>query len=195
MRLGLLNEEAKNVKPLNDTRYASTSRPYLRSFLPHRPSCLAHIPLHIVKLTGRAVQNGATFLAESFLFAVAAGLVLGETYRSSRKETKRRDDVRERIEALEEEVQRARDLVARRDWEAELGELRERYVRQQWAVRRGICPTVVGRERRAPIQHEAWGLLERAKWRSSFSGRCFGRWTKRCLEGHSVLADVAEIKV
>ena len=76
----------------------------------------------------RAVQNGATFLAESFLFAVAAGLVLGETYRSSRKETKRRDDVRERIEALEEEIQRSREALQGRDLRDEIGELRARCV-------------------------------------------------------------------
>lgn len=57
----------------------------------------------------RAVQNGANFLAESFLFSVAAGLVLGETYRSSRKEKNRRDDVRERLEGLEEEMKRVRE--------------------------------------------------------------------------------------
>jgi hypothetical protein len=76
--------------------------------------------------TYRAVQNGATFLAESFLFAVAAGLVLGETWRSSRKETKRRDDVRERIEALEEEVRRSKEQLEGRGLKDEIGELRER---------------------------------------------------------------------
>ncbi|KAK4684613.1 optic atrophy 3 protein, partial [Tremellales sp. Uapishka_1] len=78
MRMGLLNEEAKNIKPLNDTR---------------------------------AVQNGATTLAESFLFIVGAGLVIAESYRSSRKEGKRRDDVRERLEGLEEEVKGLRGML------------------------------------------------------------------------------------
>jgi hypothetical protein len=65
-------------------------------------------------------------MAETFLFAVAAGLVLGETYRSSRKESRRRDDVRERIEALEEEVQRAREMLEGRAWETGIEDVRER---------------------------------------------------------------------
>lgn len=63
------------------------------------------------KLTRRAVQNGATTLAETFLFMVGAGLVLGETYRSSRKENKRRDDVKDRIESLEEELTTFRETL------------------------------------------------------------------------------------
>lgn len=52
----------------------------------------------------RAVQNGANTLAESFLFAVGAGLVLGETYRSSRKNAERRDNVAEDIATLKKEL-------------------------------------------------------------------------------------------
>lgn len=62
-------------------------------------------------LSRRAVQNGATTLAETFLFVVGAGLVLGETYRSSRKENKRRDDVKERLESLEEELATFRETL------------------------------------------------------------------------------------
>ncbi|RSH94736.1 hypothetical protein EHS25_004541 [Saitozyma podzolica] len=92
--MGLLNEEAKNIKPLNDTR---------------------------------AVQNGATTLAESFLFFVGAGLVLGESYRSSRKEGKRRDEVQERLEGLESEVKALRGLLEGGGaWQRELGDVRER---------------------------------------------------------------------
>jgi hypothetical protein len=54
--------------------------------------------------TYRAVQNGATTLAEGFLFLVGASLVLGESYRSSRSAAKRRDDVADRLESLEEEI-------------------------------------------------------------------------------------------
>lgn len=45
-------------------------------------------------------------MAEGFLFAVGAGLVLGETYRSSRKNEKRRDQVAERLEDLEAAVEK-----------------------------------------------------------------------------------------
>lgn len=74
------------------------------------------------------MQNGATTLAETFLFVVGAGLVLGESYRSSRKEGKRRDDVRERLEGLEGEIDRLRGLEEGKPWEQDVGDLRERYV-------------------------------------------------------------------
>ena len=40
---------------------------------------------------GRAIENGANAIAEGFLFSVAAVLILGETYRSSRNQARRRD--------------------------------------------------------------------------------------------------------
>jgi hypothetical protein len=55
------------------------------------------------------VQNGANTIAEGFLFFVGAGLVLGETYRSSRKNANRRDLVAERLDSLESEIQTLRD--------------------------------------------------------------------------------------
>lgn len=56
------------------------------------------------------MQNGATTLAETFLFIVGAGLVLGETYRTSKKNEKRRDLVAERLETLEEELEKLRNV-------------------------------------------------------------------------------------
>ena len=77
----------------------------------------------------RAVQNGATTLAESFLFMVAAGLVIGETWRSNRKEGKRRDDVRDRLEGLEENMQSIKELLERGGgWKESIDEVKERYV-------------------------------------------------------------------
>lgn len=93
MRMGLLNEEAKNIKPLNDVR---------------------------------AIQNGATALAESFLFLVGAGIIVGETWRSSRKEGKRRDEVAERLDNLEEEVKGIRGLLEARQMEKSMEEIRDR---------------------------------------------------------------------
>ncbi|THH21489.1 hypothetical protein EW146_g112 [Bondarzewia mesenterica] len=54
----------------------------------------------------RAIENGANFLAEGFLFTVAAGLILTETWRASRSSSKRRDDVDERIEDVSNRVQK-----------------------------------------------------------------------------------------
>ncbi|KAF8331931.1 optic atrophy 3 protein-domain-containing protein [Cantharellus anzutake] len=53
----------------------------------------------------RAIQNGANTLAEGFLFAVTAGLILGESYRSSRKEETRRDAVNDKIEYLQQRLE------------------------------------------------------------------------------------------
>jgi len=49
----------------------------------------------------RAIESGANALAESFPFAVATILIiLSENYRSSSKQSKRRDDVDDKLENL-----------------------------------------------------------------------------------------------
>ncbi|KAI0085938.1 OPA3-domain-containing protein [Irpex rosettiformis] len=53
----------------------------------------------------RAIENGANALAEGFLFGVAALLILGETWRSSRSQTKRREGVDEKLEELQQQVE------------------------------------------------------------------------------------------
>ncbi|WVW80198.1 hypothetical protein I302_102175 [Kwoniella bestiolae CBS 10118] len=96
MRMGLLNAESGQIKPLNDAR---------------------------------AIQNGATTLAETFLFLVGAGLIVGESYRSSRKEEKRRDAVQDRLHELESEVKRLNDELDGKvegGWREGIGEVRER---------------------------------------------------------------------
>ncbi|EPQ50145.1 OPA3-domain-containing protein [Gloeophyllum trabeum ATCC 11539] len=59
----------------------------------------------------KAIENGANALAEGFLFSVAAALIIAETWRSSRSQTKRRDavddqldDIKERLGLMEERV-------------------------------------------------------------------------------------------
>lgn len=59
----------------------------------------------------RAIENGANALAEGFLFGVAALLIIAETWRSSRNNTKRREDVDDRIEVLQGQVQGLTDRV------------------------------------------------------------------------------------
>ncbi len=53
----------------------------------------------------RAIDNGANALAEGFLFGVAALLIIGETWRSSRSQSKRRDTVNDQLESLQENIQ------------------------------------------------------------------------------------------
>ncbi|RPD55701.1 OPA3-domain-containing protein [Lentinus tigrinus ALCF2SS1-7] len=64
----------------------------------------------------KAIENGANALAEGFLFTVAAGLILGETWRSSRNTTKRRDAVDDQLDELKQSVEgltRRLDTMAR----------------------------------------------------------------------------------
>ncbi|KAJ3747529.1 optic atrophy 3 protein-domain-containing protein [Lentinula detonsa] len=52
----------------------------------------------------KAIDSGANALAEGFLFSVAAALIVGESYRTSRNQSKRRDDVDEKLDGLENKV-------------------------------------------------------------------------------------------
>ncbi|KAI6826498.1 hypothetical protein KC365_g4924 [Hortaea werneckii] len=72
----------------------------------------------------KAIELGANFFSEAFIFAVAAGLLVWDSWRSRAKESARRDDVAERIEQLEAEVYRLR-----REHEPELAELKEQIKR------------------------------------------------------------------
>ncbi|GES64892.1 OPA3 domain protein [Aspergillus terreus] len=58
---------------------------------------------HIRPLSeSKAIESGATFISETFLFLVAGGLIVFESWRSRRKETTRREDVASRLAELEE---------------------------------------------------------------------------------------------
>ncbi|KAL1310721.1 hypothetical protein AAFC00_000976 [Neodothiora populina] len=66
----------------------------------------------------RAIELGANFIAESFVFLVALGCILAERMYSGRKESTRRDEVAERLEALEARAEKMNYL------EAEISRLR-----------------------------------------------------------------------
>lgn len=73
----------------------------------------------------KAIDSGATFISEAFLFLVGGGLIVFESWRSRRKETSRREDVAERLTELEESEKTAREgLIA---LEKELLRLRAKY--------------------------------------------------------------------
>lgn len=59
----------------------------------------------------KAIESGANFISETFLFAVAASLIIFESWRSGRKEKNRRDQVAERINDLEDENKAARQAL------------------------------------------------------------------------------------
>lgn len=56
----------------------------------------------------KAIDSGANFISETFLFLVAGGLIVFESWRSRRKETTRRSDVQDRLVELEESEKAAR---------------------------------------------------------------------------------------
>lgn len=70
------------------------------------------LPIRVDACTHRAIENGANALAESFLFIVAAALILGESYRTSSRQSKRRDDVDDKLEALTSAVGRLQQATA-----------------------------------------------------------------------------------
>lgn len=59
----------------------------------------------------RAIELGANFFSEAFIFMVAVGLLLAENYRRSAKENDRRDEVAERLEELEATVLELRSKI------------------------------------------------------------------------------------
>jgi optic atrophy 3 protein len=50
----------------------------------------------------KAIDTGATFISEAFLFLVGGGLIVLESWRSRRKENTRREDIADRLAELEE---------------------------------------------------------------------------------------------
>ena len=56
----------------------------------------------------KAIESGATFISEAFLFGVAGSLIIFESWRSRRKENTRREDVADRLGDLEESERAAR---------------------------------------------------------------------------------------
>jgi optic atrophy 3 protein len=52
----------------------------------------------------KAIETGANFISEAFMFMVAGGIIVFESWRSRRKENTRREDVADRIEALESKI-------------------------------------------------------------------------------------------
>ena len=52
----------------------------------------------------KAISNGANAISEGFLFAVAALIIIGETYRGSRSRANERDNLRDEISQLSEQL-------------------------------------------------------------------------------------------
>ena len=59
----------------------------------------------------KAIDSGANFISEAFLFFVGASVILFESWRSRRKESSRRLDVAERIGELEDRDKASRHVL------------------------------------------------------------------------------------
>jgi hypothetical protein len=67
---------------------------------------------HIRPLSeSKAIESGANFISETFLFIVAGGLIVFESWRSRRKESTRREGVEDRLNDLEESEKAAREAL------------------------------------------------------------------------------------
>src|ERR1700744_6363434 len=94
-----------------------------------RSSSSSHLAVNRAYPYFRAIESGANTIAEGFLFSVAAAIVMGESWRSSRNTTKRRVSVDDQLDELGEKVEGLRlDLHSVVNvWEQRWAEERQRY--------------------------------------------------------------------
>jgi optic atrophy 3 protein len=103
----------------------------------------------------KAIETGANFISETFLFSVAAGLILFESWRSNRKAKQRRDDVAERISDLEESEKAAREALV--ELEKEVIQLRSHHKNGKSDPNARILPRAIYEvEEEAPEQPAGW---------------------------------------
>ncbi|KAI5210446.1 hypothetical protein E4T39_00134 [Aureobasidium subglaciale] len=69
----------------------------------------------------RAIELGANFLSESFIFGVAVGLLVWDQWRTRRKENTRREGIDDRLEALEDHTRQIVQL------QSEVDRLKQKY--------------------------------------------------------------------
>ncbi|CZT19365.1 uncharacterized protein RCC_05213 [Ramularia collo-cygni] len=83
----------------------------------------------------RAIELGANFFSEAFIFGVAVSLLMVEAWRSRRKESERRDNVADRLEQLELEVEGLRSRLDPdlEDEKALIERVRQERVRKTWS--------------------------------------------------------------
>lgn len=59
----------------------------------------------------KAIENGATFISEFFIFSVAGSLIFYESYRSRKKASDERDALSDDIAALQSEIEYIKDKL------------------------------------------------------------------------------------
>jgi myosin-1 len=93
----------------------------------------------------KAIETGANFISETFLFGVAASLILFESWRQGRKSNQRRNDVAERLAELEESEKAARLALVELEREVLRLRAKEKNGRPNGAVR--ILPKEIYEDR------------------------------------------------
>ncbi|KAJ5290926.1 hypothetical protein N7478_000177 [Penicillium angulare] len=104
----------------------------------------------------KAIESGANFISETFLFMVAGGLIVFESWRSRRKESTRREGVEDRLIELEQSEKTVREaLVA---LEKELLALQAKNGEKPKATHRILPKAVWGEESevKEPEAPETW---------------------------------------
>lgn len=109
----------------------------------------------------KAIESGATFISEAFLFGVAGSLIFFEAWRSRRKETNRREDVADRLAELEESESAARKALV--ELEKEVLALRAQHQKPENKnkVQKRILPKEIwavpdARTEDEATMHESW---------------------------------------
>ncbi|KAI9731510.1 MAG: hypothetical protein M1834_004630 [Cirrosporium novae-zelandiae] len=75
----------------------------------------------------KAIDTGASFVSEAFIFLVAGSLIVFESYRSRRKENSRREDVADQLRELKEGAQADREAIRQALLQLEKEVLRQRH--------------------------------------------------------------------
>jgi hypothetical protein len=120
----------------------------------------------------KAIETGANFISETFLFCVAGAAIVFEYWRSKRKESTRRDEVSDRLDQIELKIDRleqglAADRVATSTVPPKVDEPAEK------ASGAGPLPPATREGPKASLTREgskasasvAWGLLD-GDWRT-----------------------------
>lgn len=120
----------------------------------------------------KAVENGAKFLSEAFLFVVAGSLIIFETIRSRKKEQTRREDVADRLRELEQSEKAARQALV--TLEREILELKAQQQKQSVKKMPRLLPREVWEEENAeeekPNESESsWFAQLWRKWQQTES--------------------------
>lgn len=111
----------------------------------------------------KAIDSGANFISETFLFLVAGGLIVFESWRSRRKETTRRSDVQDRLVELEESGKAARRALG--ILEKELLELKAQQAKLPVKQMKRVLPEEVWEDETQEVspKQEAQGWLSQIR--------------------------------